>query len=163
MLCSAGPAPTTRRRNGSRYPRLIRGGRSDLTSVNFLAMFVNPFNKSVTVLDGRVTVHDESAIASPAMDKLVYSAVFGDPEERDDARWLIWEIGQAVGVQASSIHDLYLARGVGKTGGFTVPAMNIRGMVYDTARALFRSAVKLNVGALILEIARSDIADTHQR
>ena len=126
-------------------------------------MFVNPFNKSVTVLDGRVTVHDESAIASPAMDKLVYTAVFGEPDERDDARWLIWEIGQAVGVQPWSIHDLYLARGAGKTRGFTVPAMNIRGMVYDTARSLFRSAVKLNVGALIVEIARSEIAYTDQR
>lgn len=126
-------------------------------------MFVNPFNKSVTVLDGRVTVHDESAIASPAMDKLVNAAVFGEPDERDDARWLIWEIGQAVGVQAASIHDLYLARGAGKTGGFTVPAMNIRGMVYDTARALFRSAVELKVGALIVEIARSEIAYTDQR
>jgi fructose/tagatose bisphosphate aldolase len=97
------------------------------------------------------------------MDKLVYAAVFGEPDERDDARWLIWEIGQAVGVQASSIHDLYLARGAGKTGGFTVPAMNIRGMAYDTARALFRSAVRLKVGALIVEIARSEIAYTDQR
>ncbi|MDQ6689496.1 MAG: aldolase, partial [Gemmatimonadota bacterium] len=126
-------------------------------------MFVNPFNKSLTVLDGRVTVHDESAIASPAMDKLVYTAVFGEPDEREDARWLIWEIGQAIGVQAWSIHDLYVARGAGETGGFTVPAMNIRGMVYDTARALFRSAVKLKVGALIVEIARSEIAYTDQR
>jgi len=126
-------------------------------------MFVNPFNKSVTVLDGRVTVHDESAIASPAMDKLVYTAVFGEADERDDARWLIWEIGQAVGVQAWSIHDLYLARGRGETGGFTVPAMNIRGMAYDTARSLFSAAVKLKVGALIVEIARSEIAYTDQR
>jgi fructose-bisphosphate aldolase class II len=126
-------------------------------------MFANPFNKAVTVLDGRVTVHDESAIASPAMDKLVHMAVFGEADERDDARWLIWEIGQEVGVRAASIHDLYLARGAGKCGGFTVPAMNIRGMVYDTARALFRSAVKLKVGALIVEIARSEIAYTDQR
>jgi fructose-bisphosphate aldolase class II len=126
-------------------------------------MFANPFNNAVTVLDGRVTVHDESAVASPAMDKLVYTAVFGDADDREDARWLIWEIGQAVGVQTSSIHDLYLARGRGKCGGFTVPAMNIRGMVYDTARSLFRTAVKLNVGALILEIARSEIAYTDQR
>jgi fructose-bisphosphate aldolase class II len=126
-------------------------------------MFVIPFNKSVTVLDGGVTVHDESAIASPAMDRLVYTAVFGDQEERDDARWLIWEIGQAVGVKPSSIHDLYLARGRGETGGFTVPAMNIRGMAYDTARSLFRAAVKLEVGALVLEIARSEIAYTDQR
>lgn len=126
-------------------------------------MFANPFNKAVTVLDGRVTVHDESAIASPAMDKLAYTAVFGEPDDREDARWLIWEIGQAVGVRPSSIHDLYLSRGRGLTGGFTVPAMNIRGMAYDTGRSLFRSAVKLKVGALIQEIARSEIAYTDQR
>src|SRR5213593_4199799 len=126
-------------------------------------MFVNPFNKAVTVLDGRVTVHDESAIASPAMDRLAYTAVFGDPDDRDDARWLIWEIGQSVGVRPSSIHDLYLARGRGECGGFTVPAMNIRGMAYDTGRSLFRAAIKLKVGALILEIARSEIAYTDQR
>src|SRR3954453_22976692 len=126
-------------------------------------MFANPFANAVTVLDGRVTVHDESVLATPAMDKLVYTAVFGDPDDREDARWLIWEIGQAVGVQTASIHDLYLARGAGKCGGFTVPAMNIRGMVYDTGRSLFRSAVKLKVGALILEIARSEIAYTDQR
>ena len=126
-------------------------------------MFANPFNRAVTVLDGRVTVHDESAIASPVMDKLVHTAVFGDPDDREDARWLIWEIGQSVGVQPASIHDLYLARGRGECAGFTVPAMNIRGMAYDTGRSLFRAAVKLNVGALILEIARSEIAYTDQR
>src|SRR4051812_25319813 len=126
-------------------------------------MFEHPFNKSVTVLDGRVTVHDESAISSPSMDTLVYAAVFGEPDERDDARGLIWEIGQALGVQPASIHDLYLARGRGETGGFTVPAMNIRGMTYDTARALFRSALRPKVGALILEIAPSEIAYTDQR
>ncbi|HMH86937.1 MAG TPA: class II fructose-bisphosphate aldolase [Gemmatimonadaceae bacterium] len=126
-------------------------------------MFANPFSKAVTVLDGRVTIHDESVIASPAMDKLAYTAVFGEPDDREDARWLIWEIGQAVGVRPSSIHDLYLARGRGLTGGFTVPAMNIRGMAYDTGRSIFRSAVRLKVGALIQEIARSEIAYTDQR
>ncbi|HXI98311.1 MAG TPA: class II fructose-bisphosphate aldolase [Gemmatimonadaceae bacterium] len=126
-------------------------------------MLVNPFGKAVTVLDGSVTIHDESVIASPAMDKLAYTAVFGEPDDREDARWLIWEIGQAVGVQPSSIHDLYLARGRGLTGGFTVPAMNIRGMAYDTGRSIFRCAVRLKVGALILEIARSEIAYTDQR
>src|SRR4051812_23576103 len=126
-------------------------------------MFTNPFKNAVTVLDGRVTVHDESALASPAMDELVRTAVFGEADERDDARWLIWEIGQAVGVRAASIHDLYVARGAGKCGGFTVPAVNIRGMDYDTGRSLFRSAAKLKVGAPILECAGSEIADTDQR
>src|SRR6478735_7523630 len=126
-------------------------------------MFANPFNKAVTVLDGRVTVHDESAIASPAMDKLVHMAVFGNSDERDDARWLIWEIGQEVGVRAASIHDLYMARGRGEIHGFTVPAINVRGMAYDTARSIFRTANRLKAGAFLLEIARSEIAYTDQR
>ena len=97
------------------------------------------------------------------MDALVRDAVFGQGQGRDHARWLIWELGQAVGVRASSINDLYLARGRGEIGGFTVPAINVRGMSYDTARSIFRTALKLNAGAFILEIARSEIAYTDQR
>jgi len=44
-----------------------------------------------------------------------------------------------------------------------VPAMNVRGMTYDTGRAIFRTAKRLNAGAFILEIARSEIAYTDQR
>ena len=62
-----------------------------------------------------------------------------------------------------SIHDLYLARGRGEVGGFTVPAINVRGMAYDTARSIFRVANQLDAGAFILEIARSEIAYTDQR
>jgi len=118
---------------------------------------------AVTVDNGALTVVNASAIASPAMDSLVHAAVFGDQDSRDNARWLIWELGQCVGVIPSSIHDLYLARGRGEVGGFTVPAINVRGMSYDTARAIFRTANKLNSGAFICEIARSEIAYTDQR
>src|SRR5213593_695325 len=97
------------------------------------------------------------------MDALARSAVFGDLEERDHARWLIWEIGQSVGVRAASIHDLYMARGRGEIHGFTVPAINVRGMAYDTARAIFRTAIWMKAGAFLLEIARSEIAYTDQR
>ena len=118
---------------------------------------------AIRVEDGKVIVADESAIASPAMDDLVRAAVFGDQDSRDNARWLIWEIGQAVGVVSSSIHDLYMARGRGETGGYTVPAINVRGMSYDTARSIFRTARALDAGAFLLEIARSEIAYTDQR
>ena len=121
------------------------------------------FGAHVTVQNGRVTVGGDAALASPAMDDLVRAAVFGSTDEKAHARWLIWEIGQAVGVRAASIHDLYMARGRGETHGFTVPAMNVRGMVYDTARSIFRTAIKLKAGAFILEIARSEIAYTDQR
>ena len=98
-----------------------------------------------------------------ALDELVRQAVFGAPEEREQARWLIWEIGQQAGVRPASIHELYLARGRGQVRPFTTPAMNIRVLSYDSARAVFRAAKRLDVGALICEIARSEIGYTEQR
>src|SRR5947208_17152402 len=56
-----------------------------------------------------------------------------------------------------------MARGRGEIRGFTVPAMNVRGLSYDTARSIFRTAIRLKAGAFILEIARSEIGYTEQR
>ncbi len=129
-----------------------------------LDTLVELFAGAIAVEEGdRVIVRREEPLASPAMDELVRAAVFGEGAELQLARWLIWEIGQAVGVRPASIHELYLARGRGEVGGFTVPAMNVRAMAYDTARAIFRTATRLNAGAFILEIARSEIAYTAQR
>src|SRR5229473_2343983 len=100
---------------------------------------------------------------SGAMDDLVRRAVFGAPEEREQARWLIWEIGQRAGVRPASIHELYVARGRGEAPAFTTPAINVRVLAYDSGRAIFRAAKRLDVGAVICEIARSEIAYTDQR
>ena len=100
---------------------------------------------------------------SAEMDHLVRQAVFGTPEERDQARWLIWEIGQHAGVRPASIHALYLARGRGEVRAFTTPAINVRVLAYDSGRAVFRAARRLDVGAVICEIARSEIGYTDQR
>ena len=62
-----------------------------------------------------------------------------------------------------SIHDLYMAMGRKEVGGFTVPAINIRGLTYDCAQAVFRAALKGKVGPFIFEIARSEIGYTEQR
>ena len=121
------------------------------------------FGSDVAIRDGRVTVSRDASLASPAMDRLVRAAVFGEGDEKEHARWLIWELGQAVGTRPASIHDLYMARGRGEIHGFTVPAINVRGMAYETARAIFRTAIAMNAGAFILEIARSEIAYTEQR
>lgn len=121
------------------------------------------FGDAVAVREHSVQVKNEASLASEKMDALVRLAVFGGEHERNYARWLIWELGQAVGVRAASIHELYLARGRGEIHGFTVPAINVRGMAYETARAIFRTAIRLEAGAFILEIARSEIAYTEQR
>ncbi len=124
---------------------------------------MNHFDNAVSIHDGTVSVHDQKMLNTARMDALVHDAVFGDDDTKALARWLIWEIGQQVGVRPTSIHELYMARGRGELGGFTVPAINVRGAAYATARAIFRTANKLDAGALILEIARSEIAYTDQR
>ncbi|MGH7677285.1 MAG: class II fructose-bisphosphate aldolase, partial [Gemmatimonadaceae bacterium] len=73
----------------------------------------NIFGADISVLDGKVSVRNEAALKTDKMDKLVAAAVFGAKDEKDYARWLLWELGQEVGVQPSSIHDLYMARGRG--------------------------------------------------
>jgi fructose/tagatose bisphosphate aldolase len=119
---------------------------------------------SVRVTDGAFSLVSADALRRGGIDRLVHAAVFGDDADvRDTARWLISRAAREVGVAPASIHDLYMARGRGQVHGFTVPAMNIRAMAYDSARALFASAVELKVGALILEIARSEIGYTDQR
>ena len=110
-----------------------------------------------------VTVRDAAKLRSAATDRLVWQAVFGSGDEREAARWLLWELGQVTGARPASINELYMARGRGDIGGFTVPAMNVRVMAYDTARAIFRAALGGKAGAIILEIARSEIAYTEQR
>jgi fructose-bisphosphate aldolase, class II len=127
------------------------------------AATASPFGSDVEVRQGRLTVRDEQVLRSERMDALVRQAVFGEGQAKDHAQWMIWEIAQAVGVHPASIHELYAARGRGEVHGFTVPAINVRGLAYDTARAIFRTAVRTRAGAFILEIARSEIAYTGQR
>lgn len=112
----------------------------------------------------RLEIRDEDALRARGIDRLAHAAVFGaDDDVRDTARWLIGELGYELGVRPASIHELYLARGRGEVAGFTVPAMNIRAAAYDSGRALFAAARELDVGALICEIARSEIGYTDQR
>ena len=125
---------------------------------------LNDVADSVRVADGAFELVSADALRGRGIDRLVHAAVFdADADVRDTARWAIGEAGRAVGVAPASIHDLYMARGRGEVHGFTVPAMNVRAAAYDTARALFSAARELKVGALILEIARSEIGYTDQR
>ena len=121
------------------------------------------FGGAVTRAGEGVKVSDLAALQSEATDRLVFDAVFAAPARREAARWLLWELGQAVGARPSTIGPIYFARGRGECGGFTVPAINVRMLAYDTARAIFRAARARQAGAILVEIARSEIAYTDQR
>ncbi len=132
-------------------------------AVNMIDKLSESMSGALTRTADRIIVHDEKRLPG-IIDALVREAVFGDAESRDAARWMIWETGQALGIRPASIHDFYLAMGNGEIAKrITVPAMNLRMIAYDSARAVFRAARKLDVGALIFEIARSEIGYTDQR
>ena len=118
---------------------------------------------TVLLKGGRLIVQDEKRLPD-RMNGLAYEAVFGDARTKAAARWLVWEIAQALGIRPASIHELYMARGRGDCGcQFTVPALNLRMMTFDSARAVFRAARKSDAGTFIFEIARSEIGYTDQR
>jgi fructose/tagatose bisphosphate aldolase len=56
-----------------------------------------------------------------------------------------------------------VARGRGEVHGFTVPAINIRAQTFDMARTVFEAAQAADVGAVIVELARSEQTYTYQR
>ncbi|MFN3550642.1 MAG: class II fructose-bisphosphate aldolase [Endomicrobiia bacterium] len=118
---------------------------------------------TVEYKDELVKIKNINLLREKVIDDLVIKAVFGKTEEEKNfCRLLIRKIAQELNLGPASIYDLYVAIGKGEVGGFTVPAINVRGMAYDTAKVIFRAAKKLNVGALILEIARSEMGYTNQ-
>ncbi len=116
----------------------------------------------VTITDGTVKVNDMAALQQN-MDDLIYGAVF-EPDEEKKKAYLVFikEIAKVAGAIPSSIQGLYEEMGRNYPH-FTVPAINIRGLTYDVARAIFRKAIEKKVGAFIFEIARSEIGYTKQR
>ncbi|MFC1890690.1 class II fructose-bisphosphate aldolase, partial [Thermodesulfobacteriota bacterium] len=122
--------------------------------------------KEIAALDeaGILTVRDHQGLRDRLVDKLARNAsIQQDPEIKRICMSAIRGLAGACGIQSNSIQSLYEAMGRGECGGFSVPAINLRGMTYDSARAVFRAAIKRNVGAFIFEIARSEIGYTSQR
>jgi fructose/tagatose bisphosphate aldolase len=118
---------------------------------------------AIQVEGENVIVQDEALLAE-TVDSLVYQAAFADGLVRDTARWLLWELGQELGIYPASIHEYYMAAGRGELPKVcTVPAINVRAINFITSRAVFRAANKLDVGAMIFEIARSEMVYTAQR
>ena len=114
--------------------------------------------------NGEIVLKNPQKFIAHTLDLLVWNAVLGETEEVcAAARWIIRRAGLELGVIPSSIQGLYEARGRKEVGGFTVPAINIRGLSYDVARAVFRAALQAKAGAFILELARSESKYTDQK
>ena len=103
-------------------------------------------------------------MSAKEIDSIIRDAVFtGGEPDRQRHYHTIGELAREQGIHPASIQGLYVASGHGQYSGRTVPAINIRGITYEVARAVFRAAIKNKVGAFIFEIARSEIGYTKQR
>jgi fructose/tagatose bisphosphate aldolase len=118
--------------------------------------------KNIVAVSGKgLEIKDLNSLRN-MMDSLIYDAVFSEGDRKTALLMLIKEAAKAAGAVPSSIQNLYEEMGRAYPG-FTVPAINIRGLAYDSAKAVFRKAIEMKVGALIFEIARSEIGYTKQR
>lgn len=118
----------------------------------------------VHVHEGAIEIADAARLRADGIRDLAWTAAFtADPTAAEAAQWIVWECAQALGARSASIHELYMARARGEISGFTVPAINIRAQTFDMARIAFETAETYDVGAMILELARSEQTYTFQR
>lgn len=110
----------------------------------------------------RPGLRDPKAVKND-IESLVRLAVFGADDEKRLARYAIHAAAPELGAVPSSIASLYAARGRGEVSGFTVPAVNIRGMAFDMSRALFRAMKATDAAATVFELARSEMGYTYQQ
>jgi fructose/tagatose bisphosphate aldolase len=97
------------------------------------------------------------------IDEMIENAVF-DPgvKEKETARKEIRDLASSKGIYLASIQGLYEAAARGEYSNKTVPAINVRGITYQVARTIFKTARKLKAGAFIFEIARTEMVYTDQ-
>lgn len=118
----------------------------------------------VSLNNGSVVIEDIDQLKTKGIDTLVENSVLNPSSQiRGLSRFIIKSSALKMGIVLSSIQGLYNARGRDECGGFTVPAINIRGLSYDFSRSIFRTAQKLNTGSFIFEIAKSEIGYTFQQ
>jgi fructose/tagatose bisphosphate aldolase len=123
----------------------------------------NQLKNIATQDNGGIKIEDADKLRGDALDQLVQNAVLNPSAEiKGLSRFLIKSAALELGIVNSSIQGLYDARGRGEVKGFTVPALNIRGMPYELCRAIFRTAIKSNAGAFIFELAKSEMSYTFQ-
>jgi len=117
----------------------------------------------VGLKDGKLEIKDELLFRGDIIDNLADTIILSNSLHlKRVCHWVIYEAAQQLSAIPSSIHNLYKARAGGNMSSFTVPAMNLRTLTYDLARAVFRAAKKINTGTFIFEIAKSEIGYTGQ-
>jgi fructose/tagatose bisphosphate aldolase len=132
-------------------------------TANAINEILKKLDNSITITQGVVKVIDLKKLQVNIHHLAEISALEEGPLQ-GLARYLARITALELGIIPASIHELYMARGRGDVkAAFVVPAINLRVLTFDAARAVFRSMARLDAGPVIFEIARSEMNYTDQR
>jgi fructose/tagatose bisphosphate aldolase len=125
--------------------------------------FIKLLENSIDVQNGEVRV-TKPDVFQRKVSLLAEISALESGARQGMARYLVRAAALDLGVAPASINDLYMARGKGQVPfNFTVPAMNLRVLSFDAARAVLRTALKMDAASIIFEIARSEMNYTDQK
>jgi len=122
------------------------------------------FQGNIQIENRSLKIIELDLFKEDVVDNLVETIVKSDSIPiRELCHRVVKAAAKEFGIFPSSIQNLYEARAKEGITHFTVPAINLRTLTFDSARSVFRAAKKINAGAFIFEIARSEISYTEQR
>lgn len=87
---------------------------------------------------------------------------FASPERKKTISGAIRREAEGKRLFVGSIRPVYERIAAGTYTGFTVPAVNVRGLVFDIARAAFEAARDVAAGPFMFEIAPAELAAGRQ-
>jgi fructose/tagatose bisphosphate aldolase len=132
-------------------------------SEDLLKEFTELLGNSVEITPTKVRVTNPSVFKSK-VHLLAEASALEKGAKQATARYIVRAAAADLGIYPASINDLYMGRSKGIVPlNFTVPEMNLRVLAFDCARAVFRTAVKMDSAAMIFEIARSEMGYTDQK
>jgi len=118
----------------------------------------------IDIVDDKLEIDDLDFFKEKVVENIVDTLLLSHSVRlKKICHWVVYEAADKFGIIPSSIQSLYEARAKNNLTHFAVPAINLRTLTYDLARAAFRAAKKINAGAFIFEIAKGEIDYTGQR
>jgi fructose/tagatose bisphosphate aldolase len=132
-------------------------------TANAIKEILKLLDNSISISQGAVKIVDLKKLKENVHHLAELSALQSGTQQ-GIARYLARITALELGINPASIHGLYMARGQGGIKPeFVVPAVNLRVLTFDAARAVFRAVLNLDAGPVIFEIARSEMNYTDQR
>ncbi|MBN2555953.1 MAG: class II fructose-bisphosphate aldolase [Anaerolineales bacterium] len=134
-----------------------------MSAYQSLLSVAEPLGEAIAIQkDLTIAIQDPDKLSN-RIEHVVRTASLGDERTKPFAQWLIRMLALEYGAIPASIHAHYMAHGQRSIrNDFTVPAMNLRALTFQAARAIFRSAKRIDAKAFIFEIARSEMGYTQQ-